>query len=116
MGYFDKFNAGKGIPFMEGNDKMDMPLDENLTIKDFGFIDGEDGEYAVIYFTEYPKNFAFGNAIITDNLRTMEGDFKSHQAVLEVLENVTVKFFKKTSKKGRDYIAVEFIENDNIPF
>lgn len=115
MGYFDKFNKGKGIPFMNGRDKMVIPLNEELTISDYGFINGDDKEYAVLLFAEYPKNFAFANAIMTDDLKTIETDAGSKDQALGLLAGVKVKFTKSTSKRGREYVSVEFIESD-CPF
>ena len=112
MGYFDKFNKGKGIPFMEDKTKFDVPQGEDLTIIDYGFIKGEDAPYAVLLFAEYPENFAFGNSIISDDIAEMEKDFGSKAKVLDALKAVKVKFTKVPSKKNpkREYTAVEFIE------
>lgn len=112
MGYFDKFNKGKGIPFMEDKTKFDVPLGEDLTIVDYGFIQGEDAPYAVLLFAEYPENFAFGNSIISDDIAQMEKDLGEKANVLNALKGVKVKFTKIASKKNpkREYTAVEFIE------
>lgn len=116
MGYFDKFNGGKGIPFMDGADKIDIPVGEKLHVADYGFIDNsEGGEFIVLSFREYPNKFVFGNPIITTDVRMMEGDFGSKDKVLQQLAGVALLFKKQTSKKGRVYTAVEFIEED-IPF
>ena len=42
MGYFDKFNKGEGIPFMDGRTKVDIPVGKGLHLKDYGFIKGDD--------------------------------------------------------------------------
>lgn len=112
MGYFSKFNQGQGIPFMDGADKIDIPQGEKLTIVDYGFIHGEDGDFAVLLFDEYPKCFAFGNSIITEDLKMMEVDFSSKSDVLAELANVKVVFSKRKNKTGkREYMAVEFVED-----
>lgn len=112
MGYFDKFNQGQGIPFMDGADKIDIPQGENLTITDYGFIHGEDGDFAVLQFAEYKNAFAFGNSIITEDIKQMEKDFSSKSDVLAELAKVTVVFTKRKNKSGkREYMAVEFVEN-----
>ena len=116
MGYFDKFNGGKGIPFMDNADKIDIPVGEKLHLNDYGFIDNkEGGEFIVLSFREYPKKFAFGNPIITTDVRMMESDFGSKEKVLEQLASVALLFKKQISKKNREYTSVEFIEED-IPF
>ena len=116
MGYFDKFNSGKGIPFMDGAEKIDIPVGEKLHVNDYGFIDNkEGGEFIVLSFREYPKKFTFGNPIITTDVRMMESDFGSKEKVLQELASVALLFKKQISKKNREYTAVEFIEED-IPF
>lgn len=115
MGYFEKFNKGKGIPFMDGREKMDLPLGESLHLKDYGFIQGQEKPYAVMLFEEYPESFAFGNTIVTSDLQTIESDLGSKDKALELLSGVAMKFTKSTSKRGRDYVSVEFIESD-CPF
>ena len=116
MGYFDKFNKGKGIPFMDGRTKVDIPVNEGLHLKDYGFIEGDDGPFAVMLFEEYPENFMFGNSIVTDDIKTIEKDMSSKEQALNLLAGVTMKFAKRTSKRGRDYMLVEFIEDNPIPF
>lgn len=105
MGYFDKFNTGGGIPFMEGRDKGDMHdiLDEKLHIIDFGFINGDNGEYAVIQVAEYDRMFYFANTVITDMLKEVQAD-----GMKEELKNQAIVFEERTSKRGRDYIAFSF--------
>lgn len=111
MGYFDKFNQGQGIPFMDNAKKIDIPQGEELTITDYGFIHGEDGDFAVLQFAEYKKSFAFGNSIITEDLKEMENDFSSKSDVLAQLANVKLVFSKRKNKSGkREYMAVEFVE------
>lgn len=112
MGYFEKFNKGKGIPFMDNSTKIDIPQGEKLTITDYGFIHGEDGDFAVLQFAEHKNSFAFGNSIITDNLKQMEQDFNDKSDVLFALADVKVVFSKRKNKAGkREYMSVEFVEN-----
>ena len=108
MGYFAQFNAGKGIPFMEGREKANLKdvLDRKLHIDDFGFIKGEEGEYAVISFAEDKDYFYFANAIVTDALKKIKEDGKS-----EELKDVAVVFTLRMSNKNREYVAIEFIED-----
>ena len=116
MGYFDKFNKGEGIPFMDGRTKMDTPVGEGLHLKDYGFIKGDDAPFAVMLFEEYPKNFMFGNSIVTDDIKTIEKDMGSKEQALNLLAGVSMKFTKRVSKRGREYMSVEFIEDNPIPF
>lgn len=116
MGYFDKFNKGEGIPFMDGRIKTNIPIGKCLHLKDYGFINGDDGPFAVMLFEEYPKNFMFGNSIVTDDIKTIEKDMGSKEQALNLLAGASMKFTLRTSKRGREYMSVEFIEDNPIPF
>lgn len=105
MGYFDKFNNA-GIPFMEGREKGNLSdmLDKPLHIVEFGFINGEDGEYAVMAFAEDAERFYFGNSIITEMLHTVKDD-----GMCEELAEQAITFVKRTSRSGkRTYTAYVF--------
>ena len=112
--YFTNLNPSKGIPFMDGAEKgeKDELLGEWLHIDDFGFINGENGEFAVLQSRERPGKFYFGNQIITEMLQRVNADsMKQHLA-----ENA-IKFTMRTSEKGRDYMTFEFAEaGEDIPF
>lgn len=113
MGYWDKFD-NKGIPFMDNRDKGDMHdiLGEPVHIIDFGFIrkDDEEGDYGVIALKEHDDLFYFVNQVITDMLHEVEND-----GMKDDLAKQVIKFKIVESKKGREYFAFEFTE-DNIPF
>ena len=112
--YFTNLNPSKGIPFMDGAEKgeKDELLGEWLHIEDFGFINGENGDFAVLKIRERPGKFYFGNQIITEMLQRVNADsMKQHLA-----ENA-IKFTMRTSEKGRDYMTFEFAEaGEDIPF
>lgn len=111
MGYFEQFNAGQGIPFMEGRDKANLAdiTGQPVHIIDHGFIKGEDGDFAVIALAEYPAVFFFGNAYITDVLKQVDED-----GMQGALAEQSIVFSKKTSKRGREYMSFEF--TGDIPF
>lgn len=104
MGYFDKFNNG-GIPFMEGRDKGNVSdiLGDTVHIVDFGFINGDNGEYAVFLTAENDDIFYFGNQVITDMLKEVQRDGMETE-----LAKQDIVFEERTSKKGRNYIAFRF--------
>lgn len=63
-------------------------------------------------FEEYPKCFAFGGKVITDDLKKMEEDFSSKEDLLVQLATVSVVFTLRKPKNGKhDYMGVEFVEN-----
>ena len=107
MGYFSGLNGNKGIPFMEGRTKKDLAevVDRPLHIEDYGFIQGDENEFAVIAFVEMPEFFYFGNAIITEALHQVDADGMKDQ-----ISTAAVTFSKRMSKKGREYMAFEFTD------
>ena len=106
MGYFSKFQQ-QGIPFMEGSEKADIRsiVDEPIHIVDFGFIKGDNGDFAVFKTAENEGVFFFAPNVITDNLREIEVDgMRKQLAKTEVVVRAT------TSKKGREYFSLEYHE------
>ena len=104
MGYFDKF-SNKGVPFMDNRDKGEFSdlIGKQLHIDQFGFIQGKDGEYPVIAFSEIADKFFFGNAIIGEMLRTVQADGMEKELAKQV-----ITFDKRKSKSGRDYYGYSF--------
>lgn len=119
MGYFSKFNSGTGIPFMEGRNKQElsMLIDDPVHVEDYSFINGDDGDYAVFCVKEWPESFFFGNSVITDTFHQIDAD-----GMKNGLGSVAMICHERTSKKGRLYTAVEFVEetaetlSDDLPF
>lgn len=107
MGYFKQFK-NDGVPFMENAQKGNIKdiLGEKLHISEFGFINGNDGRFAVIAFDEKPNMFYFGNSYITRMLEKVEEDGKQDE-----LRNVEIMFESRISKTtNREYIAFEIFE------
>ena len=112
MGYFAQFK-NEGVPFMEGRDKGDKAeiLGKALHIEDFGFINGQDGKFAVMLFAEIPDKFYFGNSIVTEMLQTVERD-----NMRQGLRECAITFKERKSKEsGRTYIAFD-IDESSGPF
>ena len=112
MGYFSQFK-NEGVPFMEGRDKGDKAeiMNRPLHIQDFGFINGQDGKFAVMLFAEEPEKFYFGNSIITEMLMQVERD-----DMKQGLREVAITFKERKSKEtGRTYIAFD-IDESAVPF
>lgn len=106
MGYFDKF-ANKGIPFMEGREKGNLRDMQNrvLHIDDFGFINGQNGEFAVVSFVEDEGKFYFANQVITDMLHEVDMDNMRDELKLQ-----PIVFYMRLSKdEKREYMTFEFV-------
>ena len=106
----ESMNSGKGIEFMEGRTKGETEelLEKTVTIRDYAFITGEEGEYAVFIVDEDKKKFFFGGKVLTDNLKSF--DLSDHAEV--IADGLPTKFTQRKSKAKRNYIAVEFYPED----
>ena len=104
MGYFEKFN-NNGVPFMDGAEKLEISdiFGQEVHIVDFGFINGNNGEFGVIKLDEYPGKFFFVNSIATEMLRTVQADDKKGE-----LAETAIVFEQRTSQNGRDYVSYNF--------
>ena len=106
--YFKKLNAGNAIPFMEGREKGEKSdiLDKALHFEDFGFITTENGECAVVAFTEIKDRFYFMNSVVTEMLHKVEAD-----NMIGELSGHSIVFTMKANQKGtREYMAFEFVD------
>lgn len=104
MGYFDKFK-NEGVPFMEGREKGNIHeiVDEPLHIMEFGFIHGNNGDFAVIRVAEVEDKFYFCNSIITELLQTVRDDGMESELAEQV-----VYFEERKSKNGQTYMTYRF--------
>lgn len=98
-----------GLPFMEGKEKLDNILDEVLTVNEYGFLSGDDGEFIVYTTKEYPNNFFFGGSVLTERFKHIESVFTEDEIAELLNEGITIKLVQKKSKNKRIYVAVEFI-------
>lgn len=105
--YFSKF-ANKGIPFMDGRTKGNIAslVGEILHVEDFGFIGQEAASYSVIAFREHPTEFYFGGTVLNDVLAQVDRD-----GMRDELREQPLMLKMTKSKKGRVYMAVEFVED-----
>lgn len=113
MSFFTDLNSGKGIAFMDNADKADLKdvATKLVHITDYGYIQGEDGDFAVIQLAETPGKFYFANSVITDMLKKVDGAYKKSE-----LPNQGIVFKPRTSKKGRQYMSFEFVGDEEVPF
>lgn len=113
MGYFSKLTENKGIEFMDDRNKQDIGLlvGEYVHVEDFDFIHGKNGDYTVFIVEEWPSSFFFGNKVITSTFKQIEDD-----GMKDELRNVPMLVVERVSKNGDMYRAVEFHEDEKIPF
>ena len=106
----ESMNSGKGIVFMEGRTKGETEelIDKTVTIRDYAFINGTDGEYAVFIVDGENKKFYFGGKVLTDNLKA----FTDEEHAELISDGLPTRFTLRVSKNKKKYVAVEFYPED----
>lgn len=108
----------EGIKFMEGREKGDLSdlFDKVVTVRDYDFINGDDGEYLVFIVDEDKTKFYFGGSVLTNDFKQFDDENKKE------LQDVglKIKLFNKKGKK-HNYTSVEYVEEDetigdDLPF
>nr|DAN06802.1 MAG TPA: hypothetical protein [Caudoviricetes sp.] len=97
------------LPFMEGREKADQIIGEPITIIDYGYLTGDDGEFIVYITREYNGVFFFGGSVLSEKFKELENAFTEDE-MKELLEmGIKVRLCEKTSKNRRKYVSVELI-------
>lgn len=112
-----KMNNNEGIKFMSERTKGDIKelIGQKVTIKDYDFLSGDNGEYVVFIVSEIADSFFFGGSVLTSNLKSLTEEEKK-----EVQENgLPVEIYEAKSKNKRNYIGAKFYPDetiDDLPF
>ena len=103
--------TASGLPFMEGKEKLEVKgnvLDIILTVDDYGFLEGEEGEYVVIALKEYPQHFIYGSSVVTQAFKTLEEKLNEEERAFLLEKGLTFKLTEMISKNKRKYIKINF--------
>lgn len=112
-----KMNNNEGIKFMSERTKGDIHelIGQKVTIKDYDFLTGDNGDYVVFIVDEIKDSFYFGGSVLTNNLKTLSEEDKE-----EVRANgLPVEIYEAKSKNKRNYIGAKFYPDevvDDLPF
>lgn len=84
---------------------IDEIIDKPVTIIDYDFMSGDDGDFVVFVCKEIPEVFYFGSKVLTDGLKKAQ-----EQGYEEEIkrEGLPIKLGKAKSKKGREYTSVKY--------
>jgi hypothetical protein len=95
------------LPIMEGRNKgeTDDLIGVVVTLRDYGFMSGDNGEYVVFIVDEEPNEFFFGGKVLTDDMQKFEAAGRHADVVAEGLPMVLTK---KKSKNKQTYTNVLF--------
>lgn len=82
-----------------------------VTIDDFGFLSGDNGEYVVFTVKEEPKQFFFGGKVLTVAMKDFEKDGYTEDIRTEGIPMVLAK--KKSKDGKKTYASVIFYPESN---
>lgn len=103
--------TASGLPFMEGKEKLEVKgdiLNNVLTVDDYGFLEGEEGEYVVIALKEYPNHFIYGSSVVTQAFKTLDEKFNDEEKEFLLEKGLTFKLNEILSKNKRKYTKIIF--------
>lgn len=101
-----------------GREKVDVNNITNtypngVTVTEFDFLTGKDGDFAVCAFKEDEKSFFFGGKILTDICKSWaEGYETTKDASVDLTAEggVKLRFKRDKTKDNRDVVLVEVVE------
>lgn len=100
-------SLSNNLPFMEGREKGDFKtlIGSVVVIKDFGFMNDEEGDYVCFITEQDPKRFYFGGMVLTDDLHKLEEKGYKDE-ILE--EGLPVLFTEKLGKNKKKYTKCDY--------
>ena len=106
--------TASGLPFMDGREPIKVEgkiLNNILTVDDYGYLEGDDGEYVVIALKEYPQHFIYGGSVVTDAFKKLEGKIGVDNMGLLIEHGLTFRLSELVSKNKRKYTRISFFPN-----
>ena len=103
-----------GLPFMDGKEKLEVTgevLNNTLTVDDYGYLEGDDGEYVVISLKEYPNHFIYGGSVVTDAFKKLESKVGAESMAQLIQYGLTFRLSELVSKNKRKYVRISFFPN-----
>lgn len=106
--------TASGLPFMEGYEKGETSeiLGKVVNVVDYGYMNGEDGEYVVFIIKEDDEFFYFGSTVVTSSFKKLD-QVLTPETIREVMEiGLPIRLTERQSKSKRKYIKVDFYPNN----
>lgn len=104
--------TGETIEFMVGREKAELPMGQILTVVDYDYLNGDNGEYVVFICREDQNHFFFGGSVVTDKFKKIDQafiEFEKEELLANGIELVATK--KKSNSTKRIYTDVLFFPN-----
>lgn len=104
--------TASGLPIMEGKEKLEVKgnvLNSILTVDDYGYLEGEEGEYVVITLQEYPNNFIYGSSVVTQAFKQLDTMLSDEEREVVLGQGLTFRLTEQVSKNKRKYTKIQFM-------
>lgn len=101
--------TASGLPFMEGKDKVELEDGGLYIVKNYGYLESEDGDFVVL---SDETTFAFGGSVITDNFKKLDASLDGTEIEELLKEGIEIAIKKKISKGKRSYTVCEFFPKE----
>lgn len=103
--------TNSGLPLMEGKEKLEIKgdiLNLKVTVDEYGYLEGDEGEYVVISLKEYPKHFIYGSSVVTQAFKTLDEKLTNEELTYLLEKGLTFKLTEVMSKNKRKYTKITF--------
>ena len=79
--------TASGLPFMEGLDKGETSeiMGHTVHVIEYGYMNGDDGEYVVFLIKENEEHFFFGSTVVTSAFKQLDATIQP-EVLKEILE------------------------------
>ena len=103
-----------GLPLMDGKEQLNTEkiLGQEVTVDDYGYLNGDNGEYVVITLKEYPNFFIYGASVVTQGFKELDSALTDDERIEILQEGLTFMLTEKKSKNGYKYHKMTFFPND----
>lgn len=103
-----------GLPLMEGKTQLNVEniMGEEVTVEDYGYLKGDNGEYVVLTLKEYPNHFMYGATVVTQSFKELDSALSVDERIEILQEGLTFSITEKKSKNGYKYHKMTFFPNE----
>lgn len=101
--------TASGLPFMDGKDKVSLEDGMIYVVKNYGYLESEDGEFVVV---ADDTTYAFGGSLITESFKKLDEHLDGTDIEELLKDGIEIGIKKKKSKNKRDYAVCEFFPKE----
>ncbi|MGL6104815.1 hypothetical protein [Romboutsia sp.] len=106
--------SNSGLEIMKGRDKGDIQeiLNDTLTVTNYEFGKGEQGDYVVFIIKDNDTEFFFGSSVVTENFLALDNLLNEEEKIEIFNTGISMSIHQKKSKNNRNYTYNVFFPNN----